>query len=626
MKQNKEQERAIRHHEGPAMVLAGPGAGKTYVITNRVKTLIEEYEVPPEKILVVTFSKAAAVEMKERFEAMAEGRRLPVRFGTFHSVFFQILRAAYHYEAKDIVTQALKYRFLEEALRDIDYEVDDRREFLEDIEKEISRVKGDGIDIACYYSIHCPEQVFRDLFNGYQQRLQRHRCLDFDDMVVYTYQLLRAREDILTRWQQQYSYILIDEFQDINRLQYETVCMLAAPENNLFIVGDDDQSIYGFRGARPDIMLSFPKRFPAVARIVLGVNYRCSTQILSAADKLIRHNHKRYTKELTAQKGRCEGVHVGRCRDLPSEAEKIVSHIQRYQREGTAYEDMAVLFRTNMQMRMLAGKLMEHGIPFSMKERLPNMFETWMAKDLLCYVRLALGDRSRERFLKIANRPVRYLSRAAFDEPEVDFGHLKAYYARKNQMWMLSRIDEFENELRALKTMSPYSAIHYIRKGIDYDGFLTEYAAERNVNAEDWLDVLDEVQETARDQVSLPEWLAFVDHYGEMLEEMQKTQQSVQREEPPGVSLMTMHGSKGLEFQAVFIPTLNEGVSPYRKAIQSGDLEEERRMLYVAMTRAKEHLHLSFVRERFHKEAEPSRFLFEITPELQAKTNKKEAR
>ena len=159
MKQNKEQERAIKHHEGPALVLAGPGAGKTYVITNRVKTLIEEYKVPPEKILVVTFSKAAAVEMKERFDAMAEGRRLPVRFGTFHSVFFQILRAAYHYEAKDIVTQALKYRFLEEALRDIDYEVDDRREFLEDIEKEISRVKGDGIDIACYYSIHCPEQV-----------------------------------------------------------------------------------------------------------------------------------------------------------------------------------------------------------------------------------------------------------------------------------------------------------------------------------------------------------------------------------------------------------------------------------------------------------------------------------
>lgn len=614
------------HHEGPAMVLAGPGAGKTYVITNRVKTLLEEYDVPPEKILVVTFSKAAAVEMRERFEAITEGRRLPVRFGTFHSVFFQILRAAYHYEPKDIVTPALKYRFMDEALQEIQYEVDDRREFLEDIEKEISRVKGEGIDIDCYYSVHCPEQVFRDLFKGYQQRLQRHRCLDFDDMVVYTYQLLKARKDILVRWQQQFSYILIDEFQDINHLQYETICMLAAPENNLFIVGDDDQSIYGFRGARPDIMLSFPRRFPEVDKIVLGVNYRCSSQILTAADRLIRHNKKRYTKDLTAHAGRREGVHISRCRDLSSEAEKIVSFIQQYHTEGMAYEDMAVLFRTNMQMRMLAGKLMEHGIPFSMKENLPNMFDTWMAKDLLCYVRLALGDRRREQFLKIANRPVRYLSRAAFTEPEVSFRQLKSYYAGKNQMWMLERLQDFENELHVLKDMSPYSAINYIRKGIGYDDFLKEYAGERNVSADDWLDVLDEIQETTRGHMNLPGWLAFVENYGETLEELRQTRQNAQREEPAGVSFMTMHGSKGLEFNTVFIPTVNEGVSPYRKSIQSGNLEEERRMLYVAMTRAKEHLHLSFVQERFNKTVEPSRFLFEITPELQKKTNNKKER
>ena len=609
----------MMHHEGPAMVLAGPGAGKTYVITNRVKALIEEYGVCPEKILVVTFSKAAAIEMKERFETMVKGQRLPVRFGTFHSVFFQILKVAYHYEAKDIVTPALKFRFLEEALCDTGYEVDDRREFLLDIEKEISRVKGDGIDVDCYYSSQCPEQVFRDLFNGYQQRLQRHRCLDFDDMVVYTYELLKARKDILARWQQQFCYILIDEFQDINHLQYETICMLAAPENNLFIVGDDDQSIYGFRGARPDIMLSFPQKFPEAEKIVLGVNYRCSGQILKAADRLIRHNRKRYTKDLTAHAGSREGIHISRCRDLPAEAEKIVSHIQQYHTKGVDYGDMAVLFRTNMQMRTLAGKLMEHGIPFSMKENLPNMFDTWMAKDLLAYVRLALGERSRDLFLKIANRPVRYLSRAAFANTDVSFHELQSYYIRKDQMWMLERIRSFEKDLKEIGKMSPYSAIHYIRKGIGYDDFLTEYAKERNVTPEDWLDVLDEVQETARDKRSLTEWLAFVEHYGETLEELRQTRQREKKDAPEEVSLMTLHGSKGLEFTAVFIPTVNEGVIPYRKAIQSGNLEEERRMLYVAMTRAKEHLHLSFVKERFNKEAEPSRFLHEIAPELQEK-------
>ncbi len=591
-----------------------PGSGKTFVIANRVCTLIEEYQVPPEEILVVTFSKAAAVEMSERFGAMTAGKHYRVRFGTFHSVFFQILRAAYHYEAKDIVTTALKYRFLEEALRDSGYEVDDTKEFLEDLEKEISRVKGEGIDADCYYSSSCPEQVFRDIFNGYQERLQRHRALDFDDMVVYTYQLLSAREDILSRWQRIFRFILIDEFQDINRLQYENIKMLAKPENNLFVVGDDDQSIYGFRGARPDIMLSFPREFPEAGQASLNVNYRCSSQILTAAGKLIGHNKKRFSKKLTAHNGRGECVRISQCRTLSSEAEKIVGQIRQYEEQGVPREEMAVLFRTNMQMRTLAAKLMERGIDFTMKENLPNMFDTWMAKDILCYVKLALGDRSRESFLKICNRPVRYISRAAFDTPEVTFGGLKGYYVRKRQMWMLERIDDFENELRVIRTLSPYAALNYIRKGIGYDEFLTEYAKDRNVNAEDWFELLEEIQETARDCKSLPEWLAFVENYGENLERMRAEQQ--RPTEKKGVQLMTMHGAKGLEFAVVFIPTVNEGVSPYRKAIQSGDIEEERRMLYVAMTRARKYLHISFVKERFNKQAEPSRFLTEIDPEL----------
>lgn len=619
MLHNKEQEKAILHNEGPAMILAGPGAGKTYVITNRIKTLIEKYEVEPRKILVVTFSKAAAVEMKERFDTMVSGQRLPVRFGTFHSVFFQILRLAYHYEAKDIATPALKYRFLEEALCDSEYEVEDHREFLEDIEKEISKVKGEGIDIDCYYSANCPEQVFRDIYQGYQERLQKHRCLDFDDMIVYTYQLLVARKDILQRWQQQFEYILIDEFQDINRLQYETIRMLAEPENNLFVVGDDDQSIYGFRGARPDIMLAFPKQFSDVRKIVLGTNYRCSSQILKAAGKLIQYNKKRYDKDLQADKGSIEGVHIKRYKNLPAESEDIVKKIQEYEKQGIAYTDMAVLFRTNMQMRTIAGKLMEHAIPFSMRESLPNMFDTWMAKDLLCYIKIALGDMSRSHFLKICNRPVRYISRAAFDEPQVSFDSLCTYYANKGQMWMIERIRDFQNELRALKTLSPFSAIHYIRNGIGYNDFLTDYAQERNVNVDDWFEVLDEIQESARDKKSLPEWLAFVDSYAEQLEEMRKENRRNQAQSQ-GVTLMTMHGAKGLEFQSVFIPTVNEGVSPYRKSIQSGDIEEERRMLYVAMTRAKEHLHMSFVKERYNKKAEPSRFLYEIAPDLKKKS------
>lgn len=626
MECNKEQEEAIMHRDGPAMVLAGPGAGKTYVITNRVKALIDEYGVKPEQILVVTFSKAAAVEMKERFEMLTGGQRLPVRFGTFHSVFFQILRLAYHYEVKDIATPALKYRFLEEILNETGYEVDDKKEFLSDIEKEISRVKGEGIEIDCYFSSACSAEIFQKMYRGYQEKLQRHRCLDFDDMVVYTYQLLKEREDIRRRWQAQFRYLLIDEFQDINRLQYETVCMLAEPENNLFIVGDDDQSIYGFRGAKPGIMLSFPKRFPDTKQIVLGVNYRCSDEIMKAAERLIGKNNERYEKHIVANKGKEQPVHMKKCENLPDEAEKIVAQIQMYQKEGIAYQEMAVLFRTNMQMRLLAGKLMEHGVPFTMRENLPNLFDTWMAKDIMCYLQLALGNRSREKFLKIANRPVRYLSRTAFTEPEVSFDKLRAYYAVKNQEWMEERIWNFEYDLKNLASLSPYAAIHFIRKGIGYDEFLKTYADERNVNADDWFDVLDEMQEMARDKKSIPEFLSFVENYGDTLEEMRQEQKKQQVKEEPGVSLMTMHASKGLEFPVVFVPTLNEDIVPYRKAVQEGNLEEERRMLYVAMTRAKTYLHLSFVKERFHKEAEPSPFLYEISPALKNKINKKRGR
>lgn len=626
MECNKEQKEAIMHRDGPAMVLAGPGAGKTYVITNRVKALIDEYGVKPEQILVVTFLKAAAVEMKERFEMMTGGRRLPVRFGTFHSVFFQILRLAYHYEVKDIATPALKYRFLEETLNETGYGVDDKKEFLSDIEKEISRVKGEGIEIDCYFSSACSAEIFQKMYRGYQEKLQRHRCLDFDDMVVYTYQLLKEREDIRRRWQAQFRYLLIDEFQDINRLQYETVCMLAEPENNLFIVGDDDQSIYGFRGAKPGIMLSFPKRFPDTKQIVLGVNYRCSDEIMKAAERLIGKNNERYEKHIVANKGKEQPVHMKKCENLPDEAEKIVAQIQMYQKEGIAYQEMAVLFRTNMQMRLLAGKLMEHGVPFTMRENLPNLFDTWMAKDIMCYLQLALGNRSREKFLKIANRPVRYLSRTAFTESEVSFDKLRAYYAVKNQEWMEERIWNFEYDLKNLASLSPYAAIHFIRKGIGYDEFLKTYADERNVNADDWFDVLDEMQEMARDKKSIPEFLSFVENYGDTLEEIRQEQKKQQVKEEPGVSLMTMHASKGLEFPVVFVPTLNEDIVPYRKAVQEGNLEEERRMLYVAMTRAKTYLHLSFVKERFHKEAEPSPFLYEISPALKNKINKKRGR
>ena len=225
------------------LVLAGPGSGKTTVIIKRLQELLEK-AVPPEEILVITFSKAASVEMKERFERLYAKNVPPVRFGTFHGVFFQILREYCHYDVKNIITVSLKRRFISEAIRDTGLEIEDIGDFTEEVEKEIGKVKSEGIDINFYYSANCPAETFRNIFTGYERRLRLHRQLDFDDMILQTNRLLKERKDILEKWQRQFRYILIDEFQDINHIQYENICLLAEPENNLFVVGDDDQSIY----------------------------------------------------------------------------------------------------------------------------------------------------------------------------------------------------------------------------------------------------------------------------------------------------------------------------------------------------------------------------------------------
>lgn len=610
MKLSDEQKKAVFHGKGPMMVLAGPGAGKTTVITHRVKNLIERDGVNPAQILVVTFSKAASVEMRERFETVTGGRQLPVRFGTFHSLFFQILKTAYHYSAKDIVTPKLKYRFMEEALFETEYDdIEDRKEFLDEIEKEISRVKGEGTDIEHYYSANCPEGIFRQIYQGYQSRVQKNHCLDFDDMVMYTYELFRARPDILARWQKRFLYILIDEFQDINRLQYENIKMLASPDDNLFIVGDDDQSIYGFRGARPDIMLAFPRQYKNLSQVTVGGNYRCTSQILKAASMLICHNKKRYKKKLTAHKGRGDMVHVAEYPDPAAQAEAVLSKIQEYHEQGIAFEQIAILFRTARQMTLFSRKFMEYNIPFVMKDNVQNVFEHWVAKDILTYMRMAHGDRSRQAFLKIANRPKRYLSRSAFYGEVISFGVLYEYY--RDKPYMCERINTLQNDLHALEQMTPYSAIDYIYNGMGYHAFLSEYGAERNVHIKDWEEIVDELKEDAAGYPTAGEWFAHIEDYGKQLEEQKQKGHEGKRE--PGVALMTMHGSKGLEFDAVFIPDVNEGMVPYQKSVEDGNLEEERRLLYVAMTRARDYLHLSYTKQRFHKEAEASRFLEEIT-------------
>ena len=260
MSLNQSQKMAVCHKDGPALVLAGPGSGKTMVITHRIKELIDTYGAAPGEILVITFTRAAAAEMKTRFDALMGGRRMPVTFGTFHSVYFRILKYAYHYDVSQIIGEEARLRLLSEELSDLEPTMaEESMDVLQEILGEISSVKNDMLSLEHYYAKSCSAEVFSRLFQAYEKRLRKENVIDFDDMLMLCYELFKARPDILGGWQRKYKYILCDEFQDINRLQYEILKLLALPENNLFIVGDDDQAIYRFRGARPELMLGFPR-------------------------------------------------------------------------------------------------------------------------------------------------------------------------------------------------------------------------------------------------------------------------------------------------------------------------------------------------------------------------------
>lgn len=598
------------HNQGPMMLLAGPGSGKTTTMTKRVVSLLENYHVNPANILVVTFTKAAAREMKERFEKLCMDSGITqnykqVTFGTFHGVFYGILRHAYRLTGKNIISEEQKFDMLRELAYRQRIEIEDEKEFFEGLVQEISEVKNSRIPLEHYYSKNCPDEVFRKIYTSYVTICRQSRLLDFDDMLLYCYDLLTQRPDILAGWQKKFQYILVDEFQDINKLQYDIVKMLAAPENNLFIVGDDDQSIYAFRGAKPEIMMNFPKDFPSVQTELLPVNYRSTGEIVEAAGKVIAWNKRRFQKKIHTDNEKGTPPLVKAFQNGKEEELYLKDCIVKAHEQGCPYEEMAVLYRTNSGARFLVETLMEYQIPFQMRDVLPNLYDHWIARNFISYMKLATGDRSRKEFLQVMNRPNRYISREVLDEPQVSFESLRWHYEEKE--WMLDRIDKFEEDLNLLKNMTPYAAINYIRHGIGYEEYLRTYALFRKLKIEDMHEILDELADSAKGYQTFGEWFIHIAKYTDKLKEQARTKIS----EKKGVVISTFHSIKGLEFNQVFLMDVNEGTIPYRKAVTESNIEEERRLFYVGMTRARKELNLFYIKERHEKCMMPSRFLME---------------
>ena len=609
MSLNHAQTEAVAHNKGPCMVLAGPGSGKTLTIAKRIEYLIMKHKVRPEEILVITFTKYAAWEMKNRTRSICGPSSYAVTFGTFHGIYYGILKWAYRLNQSNLLSDEEKYRILREILPGIDWdqepETDEEKDYLQELAIEIGNVKNNCMDIEEYEPVKYTTEKFRKLYRTYEETKKKYRKIDFEDMLIQCRDLFMKRPDILKKWQEKFQYILVDEFQDVNQAQYDVVRMLAAPQDNLFVVGDDDQSVYGFRGAKPGIMMEFMKDYPKARQILLDVNYRSSGYIVKGALRVIENNKIRFEKKIEAFRKPDETVHVQEVKDPVQEAEYVLERIREYREKGVSYTEMAILYRTNVDARAMSELMTEYQIPFVMKEHLNNIYEHFIALDMISYLRLSQGEYDRKYFLQIANRPNRYLTRESMKTGNVSYESLRRYYRDKD--WMVDRIDQLEWDMKMICDKTPYAAIQYIRKRMGYDEFLKEYAAYRKIPSEDLFAVLEEIWQNSKGYGTIKEWFEHIESYGKMLKEQNK-----KNGEKEGVNLMTMHAAKGLEFDTVFVIEANEGSCPYKKATADEEIEEERRLFYVAMTRAKRKLVISYVKEKNGKDLLPSRFVSEL--------------
>lgn len=605
-KLNTAQQRAVCHETGPMLVLAGPGSGKTTVLLCRISRLLERGLAKPQEILALTFSKAAAEEMKSRFENLngASG----VSFGTFHSIFFRILRSRYGWNVEQIFQEEERRNILRNSIEAEKWDIPDLEEYISQFFSQLSLMNSELEQPNRFTPVGMPVEEFRKLYRAYEGYKERHEKLDFDDMLTQCYQLLREDAAVREYWQRKYKFILVDEFQDVNQAQFACLQILAEKHQNLFVVGDDDQSIYAFRGARPDFLLHFPTLYPAAKKVTLNTNYRSTERIVNLAERVIGNNEVRFVKNMKGIGEAGDKVTFFLAEDAAKEAAHIAEKIGRLLDEGVPLTEIAVIYRTNLQGGAFARELYKRGIPYDLRDNSGNVYEHWVAKDLLAYLLLAENEESDSALRRILNKPKRYIGKDLLAEAEMmPYTLLRSFFVCPSlKGWQEENLENLRIDLNQIRKRTPYDAVKYIRKVIGYDEYLEEFAAYRRTSAQVLQEIADEIMETAKD-------CADVRSFREQLERLSlqmKEQSRKKGQKRNGVALMTMHGAKGLEFRAVFLPSLVEGIVPHEKGMDT--VAEERRLFYVAMTRASEKLCLSAILQRYEKERKPSRFLAEM--------------
>ncbi len=595
---------AIAHFRGPAIVLAGPGSGKTTVITHRVKSLIQKNHVDPTKILVVTFTKAAAENMRLRFKSLMAGRSLPVSFGTFHSVFFRILRTEKNYQADSLLSDMEKINIIKEIIIRLKIDVASKNDFTRSIMDDIGKAKGNMEKVRDFSPITCDKELFLKVLDEYEREKELSNKVDFEDMLRLCYELFKEKPHILKKWQEVFEFVLVDEFQDINKLQYEIVKMISAPQNNIFIVGDDDQAIYGFRGSHPELMFEFEEDFKDHEEILLTNNYRSTKAIVDMASDLIVHNHARFSKDIQAvgEDGTPPDIRIFKTQK--NELEATAQMIKRYIQKGIKPSEIAVLVRNNIFIQNIRTIFESMNVNTYTKTKTESLNNTMVYKDIQNYLRCALKWGGNdcddiESFISILNKPSRLIGREMVLECGANIEKLKEVYSHNREV--VRNLDDLNYHMTMIKNLNPYGAVNYILNVIGYEKYLMSYANTQGKSFKKLKFELDKIQMESERYKTITEWLE--------KEEEQKPRDTINTE---GVNIITMHGSKGLEFKVVFILNVNQGIIPTSRAIREQDFEEERRVFYVAMTRAEKYLHIFLIGENLGFPVEPSMFLNEI--------------
>lgn len=587
------------------LVLAGPGSGKTAVITQRIRYLVEERHITPSDILTITFTKAAALEMKQRACQICRGAENAV-FGTFHSVFFQIIRSSSKFQNYSIMTEQQKLQILRPLLKGKKLDCVQMSSFCEQFLSDLSFYKNTGREreekagqkqavqkqaeqkqtVQEKAGQNQAEQIkLHELRQAYEQCCRKRWLLDFDDILIYCHRLLMEDSGMRGRWQSRFRYILIDEFQDINDVQYQIIKLLSANYENLFVVGDDDQAIYSFRGADPSYMHRFLEDYPKSRQVNLNINYRCGDRILALAARSIAHNKYRFEKEIKAGNSGENRVIATCFQNRAEELSFLTEEIMTHRNEGLT----AILVRTNRMAEQVAEACFRRRIPYQMREKKQDFYAQKCVVEVLSVIRFVAEGRNRSDFMAFMNKPVRYINREMLQKETVDLWALLEECREDPEQYRI--IQKLQQDLAMVEMLDPFGAISYIRKVMQYDCCLSP-----GETGEKEKEILDELLERCREFHSHTAFLAHIAAYRSKLEQegvrMRSGTDPDKTDQNP-VRIMTYHGSKGLEFDTVFLPFLNSGDVPHGRNLSSMELEEERRLFYVAVTRAKKTLYLS---------------------------------